>query len=149
MPSVVHDDAERGVRCLDERRIRAHADRLLEPADGQSHVDTRRGVNGDGDALAHECLESRERALHLIASGLQERNGVIPIRAGDGGAHLARAGVRDLNRDAGQHGTGVVGHHARQSAAGLCERRGRRQHQKPRQHEEHEARGSEGTYVSA
>ena len=80
---LIDDDAERRVGGFDERRLAEHRHLLFELADLQLHVGADRFVDDDRDRVADGGAESGERRLHLIDAGVDERDRIETVGAGD------------------------------------------------------------------
>src|SRR6185503_232279 len=80
--------APRGVLDVDDRRLAGDRHRLGDRADAHLHVDWRREVGVEHDALAFDTVEPLKRKRHRIRPGAQIDHAVLTRLIGDGGPRL-------------------------------------------------------------
>jgi hypothetical protein len=67
----------RGIRGLDQRRVRRHRDRLLHRADLERDVERDELLRADAQALALEGLEALHRGPDGVAGGVERRERIL------------------------------------------------------------------------
>ena len=116
--------AHRRRRGVDDRRRAGDRDRLLQRGDLQLLIDGQRLVDDDANALALDGLEAGELEVDVVDAWRQREEAIGAVGAGDLHLRLNQRGAGCGDGDAGQHGAGVVGHGAVDTAAEiLCMRR--------------------------
>ncbi len=115
-PILVEVGLQAGGRGVDDRRLAADRDRLLQRGDAQRHVDLGVEAQGDADAVAGDGTEAGQLVVERVGAGRHGGEAVDPRFVGNRRqrAGLGRAGGGD--GDAGQHTALFVFHFARDTA---------------------------------
>ena len=99
-----------GLLRVDDRALAGDRDRLLHGRDAELRADVGAEADGHVDVLLDDRLEAGELELHAIGADVESREleGSRFPRGRRQRLQERRAGQRD--RDAGQHGAGLVRH---------------------------------------
>ena len=112
-------------RGVDDRRFAGDRHRLLQRRDLQLLIDGQRLVDDDADAFALDGLEAGELEVDVVDAGRQRQEPVVAVGAGDLHLRLNQRRAGGRHGDAGQHGAGVVGDRAVDTAAEILRAGGR------------------------
>src|SRR4029078_7438072 len=113
------DDAQRGVRRLDQRGLADDGDVLRHRPPLHGQIDARGLRDAHADVRAGDRVEPGEGGLHLVLPGREQGQGVEAFARRRGRTELARALVLRGHGDARQYRPRGIGDYTRDRPRGL------------------------------